>query len=626
MAKFFLHWRRFPMMNENDFRFLVMKSEQEAERNPEAYRRKVLGLVLLGYGYVILLFFAILAGLVWLVMSARAGHLRSFHIFVGFSLISVGFAALRALWVPMGEPEGRELTAEEAPKFFKLLDKVRRKTGGPQVYRVLVTTEFNASVVQVRRHGMVGAMRNYLIVGLPLVMSVSMEQFAAILAHEYGHFAGGHSAFGAWIYRTRTVWMRFLDRMEDRSDVFTKVSLAFFRRYIPYFQAFTFALARRNEYEADGASARVVSPQQAGDALIETDLKYRFLEREYWPGLYRQADQQPRPPWLPYQRMAAAMRAGFDRDHQGRTWLDEALREITRHHNTHPALADRLHGLEVKPRLPPAPPISAAEVLLHPALPKLIDEFDRLWLQAVEEGWRGRYDAAADGRHRIAELEGREGKSPKEWMLLGELQEDLVSVDAALESYRQAIKWAPHFAPGHYAVGRILCDRGDEAGIAAMEAAMRQDKGYGLWGCDWVIHYLNSINATRDRVRPWEARRQEFSILEDAAWDELLESGVDDGAMPHGLGRDQLRRTLTALINDKRVRAAWLVAKKVSVLPDRLYYILLVDEVRDGRELASALVNEVRLPGHFLVLPKASGQWSPRDVESYAGAPIYRRR
>lgn len=613
-------------MDEQDFRFLVLKNEQAAAENPTAYRRKVFFLVALGYGYVLVLCFALLGGLYWLVKSLLTGHFHGSYLLWSFSFASIGFAALRALWVPMGAPEGREITPDEAPGLFALVEKIRKKTGGPKTSHILLISDLNAAVCQVRRHGMFGAMTNYLLIGFPLAAALSPEQFASVLSHEYGHFAGGHSAFSAWIYRTRAVWSRFSSQLSERNDMLTAASATFVRHYFPYFDATTFALRRQNEYEADAAAARTVGIQHAADALVELSLKDRFLNTEFWPDLYRAADTHVQPPWLPYSRMASAMRAGLDRGEKAKEWLQDAVKPYTQYYDSHPSLADRLHAYALSPRIPPAIKISAAEYFFRPSYDALVAELDKTWLKSVAQGWQVRYEAAEAGRRHIAELESKSDKSPKEWVLLGKLQEDFLTSELALESYRQAVKWAPHLAEAQYLAGRILCSRGEEGGLAFLEKSIALDKSYGLYACDWAIHCLNRLKAPKETIRRWQLRLGDFEGLEEDAWTELFSMPFEEGAVPHGLGQDQLRMTLSALINDRRVRAAWLVAKKISTLPDRTYYVLFVDPVRESRDLAHNLNRQIVLPGSQWIVMLDNNELSPQDVGSFAGGPIYRRR
>jgi heat shock protein HtpX len=55
-------------------------------------------------------------------------------------------------------------------------------------------------------------------IGLPLLQLLSVSQFEAVLAHEFGHFHGGDTHIGPWIYRTRAGIGRTLSTLQRMSD------------------------------------------------------------------------------------------------------------------------------------------------------------------------------------------------------------------------------------------------------------------------------------------------------------------------------------------------------------------------------------------------------------------------
>ena len=184
-------------MTEQEFEALVARLDQEARRHPAKYRLKVILLAYAGYAYVALvllvaagLFFATIPAAVYL----KALVIKLALIFGGFFWVVAG-----AMWVRLEVPKGRPIANSEAPELFALIDKLRRSLGAPRFHHVLITDDFNAAVVQIPRLGLLGWYRNTLLIGLPLMKALNRQQLAAVLAHEFGHLAGGHGRLGNWI-------------------------------------------------------------------------------------------------------------------------------------------------------------------------------------------------------------------------------------------------------------------------------------------------------------------------------------------------------------------------------------------------------------------------------------------
>jgi Zn-dependent protease with chaperone function len=67
---------------------------------------------------------------------------------------------------------------------------------------VYLVSDVNAFVTQ--RGGIMGiGSRRVMGIGLPLLRTLQVDELRAVLAHEMGHFYGGDTKLGPWIYKTR---------------------------------------------------------------------------------------------------------------------------------------------------------------------------------------------------------------------------------------------------------------------------------------------------------------------------------------------------------------------------------------------------------------------------------------
>lgn len=54
-----------------------------------------------------------------------------------------------------------------------------------------------------------------MIVGIPLLHLLSERGFRGVIAHELGHYRGGDTRLGPWIYRTREAIGRTIAQLSD---------------------------------------------------------------------------------------------------------------------------------------------------------------------------------------------------------------------------------------------------------------------------------------------------------------------------------------------------------------------------------------------------------------------------
>lgn len=562
-------------MTEEQFDALVARLETEASGNPDRYRRKVLLLALGGYAYiaaVLALGLVLLLASLALTVKAAAAGIKLAIVFGAFL-----WMVLRAMWVRLDPPEGREVTRREAPELFKLLDHLQRELHvGARFHHVLITDDFNAAVVQAPRLGILGWHRNYLLIGLPLMKALTRKQLAAVLAHEIGHLAGGHAQLGNWVYRLRLGWARLAAMLQDAQSAGSFLFRPFFNRFVPYFNAVSFPLARANEYEADRNSVRLTSPTAAAAALTTVNVIGSFLQARFWPELHRKADDHARPQFSPFAEMGHAMAAKMEPAAM-KEWLDEALARRTSTADTHPALADRLRAIGEPPRLMPPAPGDSADGLLGAALAPITEEFDRRWQHGIAPAWERRHQQVQEERRQLAELDARAAAGAlgfEERLQRAYLTERIGGdADAALEQLRVLHAEDRDHAPASFALGLRLLQRDDDTGIALIERAIELDADAIVAGAEVLrdYHAKHGRDADAQRwLRRW-CERQELLQLAQAERNRIT---AKDAFEPHRLSAEQVESLRAQLAAVAGVRKAWLVRKRVKHLPEQPQLVL----------------------------------------------------
>jgi hypothetical protein len=117
---------------------------------------------------------------------------------------------------------------------------------------VYLVGDLNAWVSQ--RGGIMGiGSRRVMGLGLPLLQSLTVSETRAVVAHEFGHYYGGDTKLGPWVYKTRGAIGRTLANLEKRSTLLQKP----FEWYGILFLKLTHAVSRQQEFTADAVAARV---------------------------------------------------------------------------------------------------------------------------------------------------------------------------------------------------------------------------------------------------------------------------------------------------------------------------------------------------------------------------------
>ena len=312
----------------------IQKLESQAQVRPALFRAKVALMAVAGEaGFQLALIFPIALSL--------------FFGAVWFNRIVLLWAALGGTlllwWVmqPSFHVPGKALARDQAPELHDLVDRLLKSCDGLKIHEIRIDDSFNAGAMELGRGWIPGRVRRVLLIGGPLLASVSQSALEAILAHELGHLSREHGRLGHWVYRARLSWMETAAYGKDASFI-DQAAAAFAQHFGTWFDPYAFVLSRRCEYEADATGARAVGNEAFAAALAEVEwlvaARAQFLQDEI-RNLQREFAEPPADLW---QRMAARIR----REEPG-PWLARAWAEESGALDTHPCLRERAAALGV---------------------------------------------------------------------------------------------------------------------------------------------------------------------------------------------------------------------------------------------------------------------------------------
>ena len=597
-------------MTHERFAALVARLEESARLHPAAYRLRVIALALGGYAYLGLVIALLVALLALAIVSIS--YIKVWGVKLAIAIAILLWAVLKSFWIVFPAPGGIAISRREAPALFAMIDRLRSRLRSKRFHHVLITNDFNASVVQRPRLGAFGWHANYLCIGLPLMKSLTPGQLEAVLAHEFGHLAGGHGRLSNWIYRLRLTWYRLLAALQQRESLGLLLFKPFFLRYAPYFEAYSFPLARANEYEADAAAARLASPRAVAEALTRVEVIARYLDEQFWPEVHRQADDVPQPAFAPFSAMGERLSRQID-ETRAHGWLEVAMARETTIDDTHPSLSDRLKSLGEAPRNVAPAPGAAADALLGAALGRITHEFDASWKAAIAESWERRHRAVREGRTRLAQLDAQASGAAQ--LSVDEAFERAVLTeqfgagdDDALDQFRRLHERAPDHVPLLLNLGRRLLDRDDEAGRPLVERAIELERAALMPGCEAIRNYLWR-KGRKDEARAWHARLAEAAQKEELARQERSDLKFRSRLEPHGLPREAIEALQARLRTVARLRKVYLARKHLEHFPERPLLVMGFTvtpwwrwtDRRTAAEVQRALLTGVALPHEAIV-------------------------
>jgi len=265
---------------------------------------------------------------------------------------------------------GLLLERSRHPRLFAEIENIAAALNEPVPRDVYLIGDANAFVAD--RGGVLGfGTRRIMGLGLPLLSTMTVSQFRAVLAHEFAHYYGGDTSLGPWVYRTKASIVRIFENIGSvgklaRIAVLAVMYLAvttLLKWYFVSFLRISNYVSRKQEYRADELACIVAGRQNLIDGL-------QALHRAaaVWPTYWKQEVQ-------PILSMGSLVAIGdgltrfmaVPKISEGLSkGLEKRLREEkSKPYDIHPLLRDRIVALQKLPDDPVSQDSRTASCLLE---------------------------------------------------------------------------------------------------------------------------------------------------------------------------------------------------------------------------------------------------------------------
>lgn len=268
-----------------------------------------------------------LLGVLLLAALAGADHLLYLHappavaakLYVVSVLLAIPLVrGLFMLRTPKGEdPPGLAVTEADEPGLWRAVRELADAVGTRAPSRIVLTADVNAAVSEDARLLGLRAGPRHLYLGIPLAQGLTEAQLRAVLAHELGHYSHADTRLTAITARGRARVLRTIGHFEERADrtagrerarlekknaraaakgkktkeidtagagITYRAMAWIYTCYARLYIRATLTDARRQEYAADAAAARIAGRDATSSVLREMpalDAAFGFYMNSY---------------------------------------------------------------------------------------------------------------------------------------------------------------------------------------------------------------------------------------------------------------------------------------------------------------------------------------------------------
>lgn len=442
-----------------------------------AARARIAVLALFGYAVMLAtLSFALLSVIVvaWIVVVGERSLTMSISMQLAGVLALPLFFVVRGFWINIEPPTGIVLTPERCALLHQTLNALGVECGAARIHRVVLNGDFAVKVAHTPRAGLFFSHHNTLVLGLPLLMSLSAEHARAIVAHELAHVCKRNGFLSRRLCRIREIWSQIGVWLQTTHGLPARVLSPFSGWFVPRLDALSTDLLRAQAFRADSIAAELTSPNQVASALLSARLLSELIEERYWHDVFGQTRETDTPIKDPYRGLARFL---------GTLDCNElCVRARTTLHGvplpqlTSPSLGERIDAMRAPSTLPGIPAVSAAEVWFAGEYQAIISAMEAHWRERHAAAWRERHNEVALDRKSFESLSARAAVStlsPPEYLKLAKSSETHAGAKQAVQHYRTYLKQCPKDTQAQLALGRLLLPIDEPKGVEILALVAR---------------------------------------------------------------------------------------------------------------------------------------------------------
>jgi hypothetical protein len=316
-----------------------------SDSRPRVYLLLATAFALAGYAWLLLFPWLVFASALGIYHAVFAGEGIAWALLLIWLVVGVlaALVSYRLFHFRPAMPAGRELDNLSCTALFKLVADQSRHYCSIRIDRIVLSGDFDLYIRKTPCFVLPVWSTNTLVIGLPLIQSLSDTQFQCALARRLGQFSKRYNRLENWLYQLREIWPLYCKEARMQGPGYQPVAW-FFCAYAHLYRMITVPVARNDELDADTYAMELFSDEQVLDMITTQMVCQQYLAERYWPVVRKLAASNARVLDKLHTGMAAVLRAGLTAGTVNE-WLAKALAAEDYCADEIPPLASRIDNI-----------------------------------------------------------------------------------------------------------------------------------------------------------------------------------------------------------------------------------------------------------------------------------------
>ena len=377
------------------YSWLALWANVFSERHQKYYLAFTLLFMLLGYAFLLLFPFLVFEGATVLFKEISNARTTEHWIVVevwSVILLFCLFLSRQILRLHFPRVSGLKLSKDLAPDLYALIERLRKYASQPSIRNIVLTDQYELRIEETPRLGYPFGTSNTLVIGMPLLQTLSEEQFRGELLRRMSQYSSGQFRFTHWLFRTRLLWRRYSDALARRNRLAEMPMRWFFSLYAPLFEVLTLPATRMDELAGDSAVLEWMNDRDYFETVKSSTIAEIFLQAHYWRKVHKLSLKNPTVKINPFTELEHISGHLQSKEFR-RKWLQGAFSAEQNIFKAMPVLRQRMENIgQSTLRDVPIVEKTAAEVLLGEARNNFVSILDKLWHSTTFSQWKENYE------------------------------------------------------------------------------------------------------------------------------------------------------------------------------------------------------------------------------------------
>ena len=352
---------------------------------PRLYLAAVSLLALVGFVYVLAFPLVTLVSLANILQAVASGIADKWHQILTWTSIMIlsGIVTYRAARLKIAPPSGLTLSEDKAPELFGQVRVLHARYKRPEIRRIVITARHEVDIIKTPRWVLPIWSSNTIVIGLPVLQSLSPQQLDCMVARRIGQFSKRDNLLTNWLYQLRQAWQQIRAATIKNKATGIEPLTWFFALYAPLYSGVSAYAASLDELHADSYAMQLYNDQEVLDMVTADALCRWYLEKRYWPAVYKISAAGKKALPAPHSKMASAIRTNL-KGEKLPILIREMLQHERRWNEALPSFKSRIENIgHNKPRVSDFSGETAGTHYLGKSLGGIITVIDKLWRTAL---------------------------------------------------------------------------------------------------------------------------------------------------------------------------------------------------------------------------------------------------